>query len=348
MNNWNDYAIGVDLGGTKILASLVDQNGNVLLKKECKTLSGHGEQSVLERLFWLIDSILDETSVNQKNIRGVGFATAGVINTETNEVVYANNLGWKSVSIGKLVFDRYGLPLRLCNDGNAAAVSEWIWGLGFDTENLIYITVGTGVGSGIISGGKLVVGNSDSAGELGHISIDLNGPPCVCGNSGCLENYVSGPAIAEGAKTRLTNGDKSDFLHEKDGTFNYITSKHIGKAVEHGDSFSIHLLREIGFCLGVGVTNLIHLFNPEVIVFGGGVMNMADHLLPSIKETVDKRCIPAMGRKVRISQASFGSEAGIKGAAGLFFMETNCQHKGTELSETTNDMTRILVGGSEL
>jgi glucokinase len=319
MREQKEYAIGIDLGGTKILGALIHTTGEHVMEKQCPTNAQLGGQSVIEQIYFVMDSLLAEGGISKEKVIGVGVATAGVIDSKRNTVVYANNLGWRDVPLGDLIYRRYQLPLRLCNDANAAAVAEWMWGVGKETNDLIYITVSTGIGAGIITGGKLVSGVGDSAGEFGHISINTNGPKCGCGNVGCLENYVSGTAIAKEAQARLSRGEKSSYLNAKDGSFDHITAKDVGEAAKQGDSFSVKLLREIGVQLGIGITNLIHLFNTEVLVFGGGVMNMADSILPTIEETVKEHCIPALSNRITLSQTILGSKAGIKGAAGLFF-----------------------------
>jgi len=319
MNPTKEYAIGLDIGGTKILAAVIDQEGQIVRKTEEKTLPELGEAGTIQRILAAVDTLLDSCGEERNHIRGIGIATAGVINSRTTEVVFANNLGWKNVPIGAIITERFQLPAKISNDANAATVSEWLWGAGQGKENLIYITVSTGVGAGIISGGRLITGVTDSAGEFGHISIDLEGPMCTCGNRGCLELYTSGTAIAKQAIQRLENGETSSVLHEKKGSFSWITAKEVTEAASLGDPFSRDVVFQVGKWLGAGVTNLIHLFNPEVIVFGGGVMNNGDVLLPVLQETIDERCIPNMARQVQLVKSQVGKEAGVMGAAGLFF-----------------------------
>jgi glucokinase len=322
-----DLAIGLDLGGTKILAALIKKNGDILHKFECETFADQGENVVIERVLSAVQKVLEGNEYNQTCIRGIGIATAGVIDTNRNEVVVANNLGWKNVPIGRLIYERFGVPIRLNNDANAAAVAEWIWGAGAGKKNLIYITVSTGVGAGMISNGHLITGAGNSAGEFGHISIEPDGPLCNCGNRGCLENFTSGTALAKIARERLMNGETSEYFIELITNGSVITAKDIGEAAKQGDRFSIQLLNKAGYYLGVGVTNLIHLFNTEAVIFGGGVMNTAENLLPIIKQTVQERGIRAMIENVKIEKSIIGIEAGVKGAAGLFFIDEETNSK---------------------
>jgi glucokinase len=318
-----EYAIGLDLGGTKLLAALIRDDGEIIYQDECETLAEQGEKVVIERIFSLLENVFRHSNINKQQVKGIGIGTAGVIDTEKSEIVYANNLNWNHVPIGQLLTERFDLPVLLNNDANIAAVAEWIWGSSSIVENLIYITVSTGVGCGIISNGQLINGVSDSAGEFGHTSIHIDGPVCVCGNRGCIENYTSGPALARLAKQRLEQGEQSSYFNKVDD-YSWITAKHIGEAARSGDLFSIQLFKEIGTYLGAGLTNLIHLLNPEVIVFGGGVMQNSEFILPTIQATVEKRCIPEMRKQVKIRKSVLGSEAGVKGAAGLFLTKNRC------------------------
>lgn len=314
------YAVGIDLGGTKIMAALIDQEGTIRSQSQCDTLSQEGEQAVIERMISLVDAILLESGVGIAEVRGVGIATAGIIDTKRNMVVYANNLGWSDVPIGDVLQSRFGLPVKLINDGNAAAVAEWKWGAVRGADDLIYVTVSTGVGAGIISGGNLITGRGDSAGEFGHISLDPDGPLCACGNRGCLENYVSGLALAREAQQRLLAGLATGSLLEAHD-IDRITAKEIGEAAQSGDAFSEELLRHAGRYLGVGLTNLIHLFNPEVLVFGGGVMKSGQPLLQAAEEVIRERCISRMAAQVRFELSVMGPEAGVLGGAAMFFQQ---------------------------
>lgn len=317
MDTTEEFAIGLDLGGTKILAALIDGSGRMLTRIEYRTRSEQGESAVLERVFTAIQAVLDENKTNFKQIRGVGIATAGVIDSKNNILVFSSNLRWNNVPIGSLINERFRLPVRLSNDANAAAIAEWIWGAGIGKQHLIYITISTGIGAGIISGGHLITGITDNAGEIGHISVDLDGPICRCGNRGCLENYASGTAIAQFAKQQLMDGAESIFFNDE--SFERIAAKDLAKAAESGDPFAIDIFKRAGYYLGAGITNLIHIFNPEMIVFGGGVMNAAHILLPVITQTVKQRCIGAMAKQVTYQKSFLGAEAGVIGAAGLFF-----------------------------
>ncbi|GED29274.1 ROK family protein [Brevibacillus centrosporus] len=314
----NEYAIGLDLGGTKILAGLIDGRGQIVSQKQLPTSSDDGEQAVINRVLAAIEAVMADASVEGNQVRGVGIASAGVIDSAKNEVIFASNLGWRNVPIGQLIQERFDLPAYLMNDANASAVAEWMWGAGKGTQNMIYVTVSTGVGAGIICNGRLLTGNDGSAGEFGHISIDWKGPICRCGNRGCLENYSSGTAIENMARTKIANRDSSFSGSLLEG-HEALTAKQIGEAALQGDRFSIGILKQAGFYLGIGATNLIHLFNPELLVFGGGVMNSAPVILEEIEKGVTAHCIPGLANQVRVELNQLGTESGVMGAAGLLF-----------------------------
>ena len=318
MTEEKDLAIGLDLGGTKILAALVTEKGKVMNRVETETLAEEGQERVYQRVLLTIQRLLEESKPEKNRIKGIGIATAGVIDFNKKEVIFANNLGWNNMPIGLLLEKEFCLPTHLNNDANAAAVSEKMWGAGKGKENIVYITVSTGVGAGMISNGHLITGVGNCAGEFGHISIDANGPLCACGNKGCLENYTSGTAIARIARERLEEGEKSDyFCVETD--YSEISAEKVGIAAKQGDPFAVNLLNEVGTYLGAGITTLLHLLNTEVIILGGGVMNLSEILLPIIRKTVKERGIPEMARKLNVEKSVLGKNAGVLGAAGFFY-----------------------------
>lgn len=303
------YAIGLDIGGTKTLAALVDEEGQVIKPILFPTQSDQGLDYFLEHTHKAIIALRNEALARKGELLGIGIASAGIIDSEEIKIVYAANLGWRDVPIGDYLTDDLGLPVKLGNDANLAAVAEYVWGTSKKVKDLIYITISTGVGAGIISSGSLIKGTSDSAGEFGHISTNPFGPRCGCGNYGCLENYSSGTAIAAKANALLIQ-QKNDW-----------TTREVIQAAEAGDTDAIHIIKSAGEHLGYGITTLIHLFNPERIVMGGGVMASGNLLLNEAKKTIIERCLPNMREHTDIHQTRLGTEIGVLGAAGLFFMD---------------------------
>jgi glucokinase len=319
MTQEKPYAIGIDLGGTKVIAAIVDQNGSILSQANAPTQKEDAAEIVISRIGDLVSSVLADSGVGISQIRGIGIATAGIIDTNRQMVIFASNLNWSDVAIGDKLGQRFGVPVQLINDANSAAVAEWAFGSASGTDDLIYVTVSTGVGAGIISGGRLITGIGDSAGEFGHISLDPEGPLCACGNRGCLENYVSGLALAKMAQEQLQAGAESSLRTVCEGELGRITAKEIGEQAESGDPLSISLMKQAGYYLGVGLTNLIHLFNPQVIVFGGGVMKNGRILLEEAERVIRQRCISRMASQATFQFTTMGAEAGVLGAAGLYF-----------------------------
>jgi glucokinase len=309
----NKVYAGIDLGGTKILAVLLDENGVILKKSEISTNAQEGSDSVIQRMVKLIKDILDETNL----LVSIGVATAGTLDAKEGIVAFASNLGWSNVPLGKQLEQAFGVPVSLENDANAAAYGEWAVGAGKGTKNCVYITVSTGIGAGIISGGRLIRGRDASAGELGHITIDWKGPKCLCGNVGCLELYASGTAIARRAQQLAAEfPEKALSLNEKaDG--NPITSRHVAEAASIGDELSIGILQEAGQALGAGIVSIIHVMNPEVLIIGGGAASIGAPLLDPMKQVIEERAIAAMAAGVTIVSPVLGKEAGAIGAALL-------------------------------
>ncbi|TVY02989.1 ROK family protein [Cohnella terricola] len=304
---------GIDLGGTKILALILDENGTVLKKTEAATHAQEGADAVIGRMIELIREGLDESY----QLASIGVATAGTLNSGEGVVAYASNLGWTNVPLGTKLREAFGVPVNLENDANAAAYGEWAAGAGRGTKDCVYVTVSTGIGAGIVSGGKLVRGRDSSAGELGHITIDWKGPKCLCGNVGCLETYASGTAIGRRANQMAADlPDQAALLIEKAGG-EAITSRHVAEAAAEGDELSVRILEEAGQALGAGMVSIIHAMNPEVVIIGGGASSIGAPLLEPMHRYIADHGIGTMARGVKFVSPLLGKEAGAIGAALL-------------------------------
>ncbi|MCD9024991.1 ROK family protein [Cohnella silvisoli] len=312
--NQKVYA-GIDLGGTKILAVILDESGTILNKSEQSTDAQEGSEAVIQRMIQLIKDCLEPSY----QLTGIGVATAGTLNAQEGIVALASNLGWNQVPLGKRLEQAFGVPVNLENDANAAAYGEWAAGAGRGTKNCVYVTVSTGIGAGIVSAGRLIRGRDSSAGELGHITIDWNGPRCLCGNVGCLELYASGTAIARRAQQLATQfPEEALMLTGRAGT-NPITSRHVAEAASNGDELSAKILREAGQALGAGLVSIIHVMNPEVLIVGGGAASIGAPLLDPMHQVIAERGISSMAAGVKVVSPSLGKEAGAIGAALLVF-----------------------------
>lgn len=304
----NQYAIGIDIGGTKILTALVDRSGSIIHQVEFPTMPETGSDDVIRRIHEAVRILIDRIP-ELGRLLGIGVISAGVIDSEKMSIVYSANLGWEDVEIGAILEKSFQVPVMLGNDANLAALAEYVWGTNKEIKDLIYITISTGIGAGIVSGGQLVKGVSDSAGEFGHISVDSMGPKCGCGNYGCLENYCSGTAIANIANTKLPLRSSGVW-----------TSKDVFDAAKDGNNDAIEIIRLAGFHLGNAIITLIHLFNPSQIIMGGGVMSGESMLLQEAQKIIDERCLPDMRKQLIIRRTKLGKQIGVLGAAGLFFM----------------------------
>ncbi|RKP46731.1 ROK family protein [Cohnella endophytica] len=305
--------VGIDLGGTKILAVLLDERGKKLHQAETATNASEGADAVIERMIALIREGLEP----EHRLKSIGVATAGTLNAEEGIVAMASNLRWNQVPLGKKLRQAFGVPVSLENDANAAAYGEWAAGAGKGTKNCVYVTVSTGIGTGIVSAGKLIRGRDSSAGELGHITLDWNGPRCACGNVGCVELYASGTSIGRSAQRLAADRpEEAERLLSLAGN-SPITSRHVAEAAAAGDALSLGVLKEAGRALGTGLVSLIHMMNPEVIVLGGGASSIGEPLLRPMRETIDDVGIPSMVAGVRIVSPQLGKEAGAIGAALL-------------------------------
>ncbi|WP_219642572.1 ROK family protein [Cohnella sp. CFH 77786] len=315
----NELYLGIDLGGTKMLAALVDGNGTIVARTLQPTMAERGVEDVIDRLISMADSLLSRHApeAGKAAIRGIGIAVAGVLDPDQGTVVLATNLGWKNVPIGRLLEERFRCPVRVLNDANAAALGEWLAGAGAGSEDVVFVTVSTGIGGGIVSGGRLILGSSGSAGELGHISIDRNGPPCPCGNRGCVELYASGSAIARRVREDVRGGDPrtSAILRKAGFEAERLTAQHVAAAAEEGDDYARNVLADAGSALGMGLVSIIHLANPNKVILGGGVTEIGDLLLAPMMETLRKYGIPEMVNQVAFDRAQLEGDAGAAGAA---------------------------------
>ncbi len=308
--------LAVDLGGTKIGTAIISNKGQIIAREYCLTLADEGPQSVINRIFSAIDGILSLGSVSLSQLAGISVAAAGIIDSSRGLITFSPNLpGWCDVPLKDIIKERYLINTFLLNDASAAALGEHNLGAGKGVDNLILLTVGTGIGGGIIINSRLYLGACGSAGEVGHMTIDVNGPGCSCGNTGCLEVLASGTAIAREAVTRISQGERSALTEIVEGKIEDITAEKVEVAARRGDPLASDVICKAATYLGVGMANLVNIFNPEMIIIGGGVANMGDLLLNPARQVVEERAFSLPARAVRIIPAQLGSSAGVLGAA---------------------------------
>jgi glucokinase len=316
--------LAIDLGGTKIMTALISHQGQVVAKEYHPTLAGEGPQSVINRILSAIGHLLKVSNIDLSQLHSISIAAAGAIDVDRGLVTSSPNLpGWHNVPLRDMLNQKYKVKTFLINDANAGALGEHHFGAGRGVNNLVYLTVSTGIGGGIIINGRLYSGPSGSAGEIGHMTIDVNGPRCSCGNIGCLEVLASGTAIASEAIRRISQGGESSLSQMAGGKIENITAELVGVAAWGGDGLAAEVISKVAAYLGVGMVNLVNIFNPEMIIVGGGVAKIGELLLEPARQVVRERAFKLPAGAVRIVSAQLGEDAGVFGAA-VFARSQSC------------------------
>ena len=314
--------LAIDIGGTKIISAIISQDGQMLAKERFPTLADEGPQAVIDRMFASIDRLLNQGDMKPSQLHSISIAAAGAIDFEKGVVTESPNLpGWHNIALRDIMQEKYELNTFLVNDASAAALGELRFGAGKGVSNLVLLMLGTGIGGGIIIGGELYTGATGGAGEVGHMTVEANGPRCDCGNIGCLESLASGTAVAKEAIERIKSGGKSSLVEMVKGKVEDITAEKVGVAARSGDPLARDIIDRAAFYLGVGLVSLVNIFNPEMIVLGGGMAKMGDILLEPARKLVRERAFTMLAQAVRIVTAKLGNEAGIYGAAAFAFRQ---------------------------
>ena len=317
------YIVGVDLGGTNIVAgALTDDGGDVIALRSEPTRADQGADAVIDRIVRIIDTVIAETialtAAKRQDFVGVGVGAPGPLDRERGIVVTTPNLGWTNFPLRDVIAERTGISTRIDNDANCATVGEWWLGAARGARNVVGMTIGTGIGGGLILDGKLYHGSSDVAGEIGHATIDITGRLCKCGNYGCLEAYASGPSIAERAREQLAGDEESLLFRMAHGNVGRLTAATVYEAAKLGDDVAIDVVRETARFLGAGIANLLNIFNPDVVVIAGGVTQAGDTLFVPLRKEVRKRAFRPAVDACRIVPGSLPGSAGVVGAVASF------------------------------
>lgn len=311
------YIVGIDVGGTNIVAGTVAEDGSEIhgVLSEPTGVEG-GPDAVVDRIVRLAKASM--AAVPAKHIAGAGIGSPGPLDTKTGVVLLTPNLGWVNMPLRDRVAAGLGMPATLDNDANCAVFGEWWRGAARGAQHVIGLTIGTGIGGGIVLGGDLYRGASDIAGEVGHMTIDSTGRRCKCGNYGCLEAYASGPAIAARAAEGIEAGADSTLPTYVDNDLSKITAQVVYKAAHDGDEFALEVVRDTAKFLGAGVASLINIFNPEVVVICGGVTLAGDKLFVPLRSEVKRRAFKPAVDICRILPGELPGTAGVYGAAAVF------------------------------
>jgi glucokinase len=318
------YIVGVDLGGTNIVAGVLSADGTRhLATRSIPTNASVGDEGVAARIVGLVEEVIaraiEETGAARADVVGVGVGAPGPLDRERGIVVVAPNLGWFNFPLRDRIHHALGLPTTLDNDANCATFGEAWQGAARGARNVIGLTIGTGIGGGIILNGQLYHGASDVAGEVGHTTIDLNGRHCKCGNYGCLEAYASGPAIATRAREVLVREEGTSAMPAMvKGRLEDITAQTVYDAAHAGDQIASEIVRDTARYLGAGIANLLNIFNPDMVVIAGGVTAAGDALFVPLRAEVRRRAFSPAVQAARIVPGELPGTAGVVGAVASF------------------------------
>jgi glucokinase len=310
-------AIGVDIGGTSVKMGLVGPGGRVLARDSFATRGVRTRGAFLRLLANRIDALRLAAKKKHLKVAGIGVGAPGPIDVERGFVYFFPNIpGWKNTPLRSLLERRLGLAVRVDNDANVMALAEYCFGAGRGARNLIALTLGTGVGGGLVIDGKLYHGPGYSAAEIGHLVINENGPRCACGSRGCVETYVGNGYFVREIKRRLKRGEKSALRRSRAA----LSPLLVAQAAARGDAFSRRMWREAGGHLGTALAGLVNILNPERIILGGGLAQ-SGFLFAPVRAALRKKAFPIAARSVKVVPAKLGVDAGLVGAAALIFMQ---------------------------
>jgi glucokinase len=311
------YMIGIDLGGTKIAAALVDDRGRVYHEMTMLTHAEEGLTPVIDRMEVCLQTLLDQADAP---VAGIGIGAAGMVDSVHGIVIQASNLNWQAVPLRQLILDRIGRDwvnrVWVDKDTNAAVLGESLYGAGQGCKHLLYVTVGTGIGGGMMLEGHLYHGATQGASDIGHLVLNKSGQLCGCGKRGCLETLASGPAIVRMTLERIAAGEAS--LQAKLDP-QILTARDVVEAAQLGDELGRSVLAEAGEWLGMGLAYYVEINNPERIIIGGGVAAAGELLLGPVRQAIAKWALPANAKAACVVMAGLGAESGVVGAATLGF-----------------------------
>jgi glucokinase len=314
------YAIGIDIGGTKISAALGNHRGKILAHCQIKTLKGRDSHECIRQLIQNLHHIIQSSGVSANLIKGIGVCLPGAIDTNKGIIPVSPHLeGWKGIPLARMLFQTLKLPVRMANDANAAALAEKVFGQGQGVRNFIYMTVSTGVGGGIVIDGKLLTGTSFVAGEIGHMTIDPFGEKWKLGEIGVLEAYASGTAVARYVSSKLKGKHLKSLVKYRD-TDGQVSAKRIAQQAKRGDRLALEAFGRAGFYLGIGVANLLNVLNPRKVILGGGMLESPPPVFwKTFRQTCRRRSWKQAYQAVRIVRTKLGNRVGNLGALALVF-----------------------------
>ncbi|WP_112182777.1 MULTISPECIES: ROK family transcriptional regulator [Paraliobacillus] len=321
INHLGFYIIGVDAGPTEIECILTDLSGRITANNTTEITTPISKESFLVTLKNSIHNLLQMNASIEDKIIGIGVAMHGVVDVAEGIALFAPNLDLRDIPIKAELEETFNYTVKVENDARALAIGEVWFGKGKGFASMIAVNIGNGVGAGITINGKLYHGEFSIAGEIGHMTVDLNGKQCECGNRGCLQTVISGPAIAERTTEALKQGEKSTLQSLYEGKLDKITGISVFQAAQQGDSFAQRLLYETGEYIGIGLINLIHTINPSKIIIGGGVSRSGDFILAAIQKTIRARALTPQAKQTEVVLTDLGDQATALGAVALLLVE---------------------------
>lgn len=316
MSEQKGLALGIDLGGTTVKVGVVNHRGVIVGRGQRATEVEKGVEGVIGNIALAVEDALSAAGVHKEDLDGAGMGSPGICDTQRGVVVRAGNLHFLNVPVAPLLSERLGLPVKLENDANAAALGEQWCGAARGSNHVIMFTLGTGVGGGLILDGRIYSGSTGWAGELGHIPIVENGPACTCGVNGCLETVASATAMGLAARRAIEAGE-SEIMARIAKEQGHVDARVVILAAQEGDLVARGILRQVGEYLGLASAMLVSALNPELIVVGGGASKGGEFLLEPIRQVISRRAMPGPSGVVKVVQATLGNDAGLIGAASL-------------------------------
>lgn len=312
------YVVGIDIGGTKLATVVADNSGTILTKLRKPTFSDKGPEYALKLLFDMVYETVKKAELEMERISAVGVSCGGPLDTKTGIVYSPPNLpGWDAFPLKEKLETEFNIPTTIENDANAGALAEYRFGAGKGYQTVLYMTMSTGIGGGIVIHGEIYHGANDSAGEVGHQILVPDGPICGCGKRGCLEAFCSGPSIARRAKEGIHKNPNSAILKLANGVIDDVRSEHVLQAAQQGDKLARKLTDETAYYMGWGIANLVNILNPEIVLLGTIAIAAGDLLLDPIRKTVKSMAMTRPANVVRIMPAQLGESLGDLAAISL-------------------------------
>ncbi|MTI79670.1 MAG: ROK family protein [Firmicutes bacterium] len=317
MSRLQEVYLGLDVGGTNIAGALVDKEGIIVKQVKLPTRAREGQDVVVSQMCRAITLLLGHAEQNEFYVQGIGMGIPGPVSVKEGISLHSPNLFWDNVPIRDIIQQQFSLPVAMDNDVRCAAIGEKFFGAGKVAKDVICVTLGTGVGSGIFINNHLFRGFRDIAGEIGHITMNPRGPKCNCGKNGCLEAYVGAPNISRRAKEAIFNQKYSVIVEMVNGNLADITPEMVHRAALAGDELAKNIIQETAELIGLALSYMANLFNPQLIIVGGGVARSGEMLINPIRDTIKANAMREHGKILTVVPAQLGEDAGMIGAAWL-------------------------------